>query len=129
MNLDNDYAPSVLKKRQQYMEAKRVLKEKGIRFQTPFPATLRVFYADGTHIHKTAKEATKEMAEKGLQVTVLKPPKTLLEQIRRLSWSVSGRQGRTQTHARRGPMIRDRLQRFSRDPAQRGQDADISNNF
>ncbi len=114
INLDNNYAPSVLKKRQQYMEAKRVLKEKGIRFQTPFPARLRVFYVDGTRTYNTAEEATKEMAEKGLQVTVLKPPETLLERIRRLSWSVSGRQERTQT--RRGPTIKDKLQRFSWDP-------------
>lgn len=122
INLDNDYAPSVLKKRQQYMEAKRVLKEKGIRFQTPFPARLRVFYAAGTRTYNTAEEATKEMAEKGLQVAVIKPPETLLEQIRRLSWSVSGRRGQTQTHTRRGSTFRDKLQRFSRDPEQRAQE-------
>ena len=123
ISLDNDYAPSVKKKkRQQYMEAKRVLKEKGIHFQTPFLARLWVFYADGTRTYNTAEEATKEMAEKGLQVTVLKPPETLLDQIRRLSWSVSGRRGRTQTYTCQGSMFKDKLQRFSWDPEQRAQD-------
>lgn len=37
MNLDNDYAQNVLRKRKEYAEAKKFLKESGIRFQTPFP--------------------------------------------------------------------------------------------
>lgn len=60
IKLDNDYAPSVLKKRQEYTEAKKVLKENGIRFWTPFPGRLRVLYPDGTHIYNTTEEATKE---------------------------------------------------------------------
>uniref|UniRef100_A0AAR2LCR7 L1 transposable element RRM domain-containing protein n=1 Tax=Pygocentrus nattereri TaxID=42514 RepID=A0AAR2LCR7_PYGNA len=42
--VDHDYPPAVLKKRSEYSEAKKVLKEKKIKFQTPYPARLRVFY-------------------------------------------------------------------------------------
>lgn len=48
VNIDHDYAPDVLKKRKEYAEAKRALREKKIRFQTPFPAKLRVFYQEET---------------------------------------------------------------------------------
>lgn len=121
VNLDNDYAPSVLKKRQEYAEAKKVLKEHGIRFQTPFPARLRVFYPDGTRIYNSAEDATREMAEKGLQVTALKPPESLLEQIRRLSWTISGGRRQTQSRKQRGPTYKDRLQKFSWEPVQNDQ--------
>ena len=39
--LDHDYAPEILKRRWEYTEAKRVLRENKLRFQTPFPARLR----------------------------------------------------------------------------------------
>uniref|UniRef100_A0A3B3TKE2 L1 transposable element RRM domain-containing protein n=1 Tax=Poecilia latipinna TaxID=48699 RepID=A0A3B3TKE2_9TELE len=51
--LDHDYAPEVLKKQKEYTEAKRVLREKKIRFQTPFPARLRVFNEGETWIYNT----------------------------------------------------------------------------
>ncbi len=44
-----------------------------IRFQTPFPARLRVFYWEETCIYNTAEEAMKDMAMRGLRVTVVKP--------------------------------------------------------
>lgn len=42
--LDHDYAPEILRKRREYTEVKRALRDKNIRFQTPFAAKLRVFY-------------------------------------------------------------------------------------
>lgn len=87
VNIDHDYAPEVLKKRKEYTEAKRVLKEKNIRFQTPFPAKLRVFFQDETRLYSSAEEATKEMAERGLPVTVYKPTESAVERIRRLAWN------------------------------------------
>ncbi|XP_039538832.1 uncharacterized protein LOC120486756 [Pimephales promelas] len=44
VNIDHDYAPEVLRKRKEYNKAKKLLKEKMIQFQTPFPAKLRVFF-------------------------------------------------------------------------------------
>lgn len=38
--LDHDYAPEFLRKCKEYTEAKKILRDKNIRFQTPFPAKL-----------------------------------------------------------------------------------------
>ena len=65
VNLDHDYVPDVLKKRKENAKAKSVLKEKKIRFQTPFPARLRVFYLEGTVLYRSAEEATGDMAKRG----------------------------------------------------------------
>ncbi|KAL7854778.1 hypothetical protein SRHO_G00169680 [Serrasalmus rhombeus] len=86
VTLDHDYAPELIRKRNEYAEAKTALKERGIRFQTPFPARLRVFYKLGTVIYNSVKEATADMAERGTPVTVLKSPKSLLDQIHQLTW-------------------------------------------
>ncbi|KAG1926186.1 hypothetical protein F2P79_025027, partial [Pimephales promelas] len=64
--IDHDYAPEILKQRKKYGEAKKVLRDKKIRFQTPFPARLRVFYDAGTCTYESAEEATKDMADRGL---------------------------------------------------------------
>lgn len=60
---DHDYPLAILNNRKEYNEAKRVLREKKIRFQTPYPARLRVFYEDGMRLYQTASEATKDMRE------------------------------------------------------------------
>lgn len=58
INFDHDYASGVLKKQREYAEVKKQLKEKGIHFQTPFPAKMRVFYKYGVLIYNSATEAT-----------------------------------------------------------------------
>ncbi|KAI4877042.1 hypothetical protein NFI96_003912, partial [Prochilodus magdalenae] len=72
--VDHDYPPAVLKKRSEYSEAKKVLKEKKIKFQTPYPARLRVLYEDGTRLYQSAAAATKDLALRGFPVSVVKPP-------------------------------------------------------
>lgn len=47
---DQDYTPAVLQKRKEYSEAKRVLKQNKIHFQTPYPTKLQVFYDDETRL-------------------------------------------------------------------------------
>lgn len=101
VNIDHDYAPEVLKKRKDYAEAKRVLKEKKIRFQTPFPARLRVFFQDETKLYNSAEEATVDMAAKGLPVKVFKPPESWEEKIKRLTWHTSLRGKDVETAAAR----------------------------
>lgn len=81
VNLGHDYAPEVLKQRREYAEVKSILKERKIRFQTPFPAKLRVFYPEGTVLYGSVEEATSDMAKRGLLVTVIKYPESVLEQI------------------------------------------------
>ena len=93
IHMDHDYAPELLRKRRDYTEAKAALKERNIRFQTPFPARLRVHYKEGTVTYNSAEAATEDMAARGIPVTVLKNPTSLLDQISQLTWRPSGRRG------------------------------------
>ena len=96
VNLDNDYASGVIKKRNDYDGAKEVLKANNIRFKTRFPARLRVEYEDGHKMYESAEEATADMKERGYDVEVIPSPVSLLDQVKKLTWSVgknSGTQG------------------------------------
>lgn len=63
---DHDYPTEVIKKRKEYAPLRKVLKEQGLRFQTPAPAKLRVFYEDGPTIYSNAGEATEDMLKRGI---------------------------------------------------------------
>lgn len=56
---DHDYPPAVLQKWKEYSEAKRVLKQRKISFQTPYPAKLRVFYENGTQMYRHEGQRTR----------------------------------------------------------------------
>lgn len=111
---DQDYPQAVLQKRKEYTEAKRVLKQKKIRFQTPFPAKLLVFYEDGTRLYRTAEEATADMKERGLPVNVTTPRVSLTEQLLRCTWETAGGARRRETGEEREKSIRERLRPFKR---------------
>uniref|UniRef100_A0A0S7ERB0 LIN1 n=1 Tax=Poeciliopsis prolifica TaxID=188132 RepID=A0A0S7ERB0_9TELE len=98
--VDHDYAPDVLKRRREYLEVKRVLREKKIRFQTPFPAKLRVFYENNTRVYNSAAEASKDMADRGFQVTVIQPSTTWVDKIRNTMWTKLGKNDKD--HSRNG---------------------------
>lgn len=74
IHMHHNHAPKVLKKQRDYAEAKAALKERNIRFQTPFPAKLWVHYKEGTVIYNSAEAATADMAERGIPVMVVKNP-------------------------------------------------------
>lgn len=113
ISFDHDYAPEILKKRKEYAEVKAALKEKKIRFQTPFPAKLRVFYEEGTSLYGSAEEATRDMIKRGFKVTAIKKPPSLLEQVRSLSWSTVKRAG-AKEKAPRVQAYQEKLQAFRR---------------
>lgn len=85
----------MLKKHSEYTEAKKVLKEKQIKFQTSYPAKMRIFYNDGTRLFQDAAEATRDMSAQGFPVTVVKTPATPdQEEIQLLStWQVTWKRG------------------------------------
>lgn len=120
INLDHDYAPGILKQRQAYTEAKRILKQRGIRFQTPFPAKLRVFYQDGTTLYNTAEDATKDMLDRGFPVTIFKPPETPMSRIKKLTWNTKGDK-KGKRHPSEDPgqarpsSVKERLQQYRRE--------------
>ncbi len=68
--LDLYYTLEILRKRKEYTEPKKGLKERKIRLQTPFPAKLWVFYEEKMRTYNTVEEVTKDMAKRGLQVFV-----------------------------------------------------------
>lgn len=92
---------------------KVVLKEKKIRFQTPFPARLRVFYSEGTVLYGSPEEATGDMAKRGLSVTVIKHPGSQFEQIQRFTWRTSRRLGNWERRGNAGS-YKEKLQMFKR---------------
>uniref|UniRef100_A0A087Y0S1 L1 transposable element RRM domain-containing protein n=1 Tax=Poecilia formosa TaxID=48698 RepID=A0A087Y0S1_POEFO len=97
---DHDYPP-------EYNEAKRVLREKKIRFQTPYPAKLHIFYKDETH----STEATKDMQDRGFAVQVISPCQDLMKLLEGEPWRVRERKKRSA-----GAAHRTKLQAFRRHP-------------
>lgn len=90
--VDHDYPPTVLKRHVEYAEAKKILMERKIKLQTPYPARLRVFYSDGTRLYQNAAEATEDMASRGFPTTIIPAPTSPDQcEIQLLStWQVSG---------------------------------------
>lgn len=72
--VDHDYPSTILKRRIEYAEVRKILKERKIKFQTPYPARLRVFYSNGTRLYQSAAEATEDMALRGFPVTIIPAP-------------------------------------------------------
>lgn len=85
INLDYDYPPRLVKKRREYAEVRKVLKEKGVQFKDLFPARLRVTHEDGTIIYNTIEDATKDLASRGFTVKPISAPETMMETIRQLT--------------------------------------------
>lgn len=111
---DQDYPAAILQKRKEYTEAKRVLKQRNIRFHTPFPAKLRVFYEDRTRLYQPAEEATIDMKDRRLPVSVITPRVSLAEQLTRTAWEKAKGSTRRETSEERERNIREKLQAFRR---------------
>lgn len=118
---DHDYAGEILKRRKEYTPIKKALKEKGIRFQTPFPAKMRVFLENGPVTYEHADEAAEDLKSRGIPVEYTArrkatSPAERLEQA--LPWIVIDKQ----SHGERGKPprredvhIRERLRHFQRE--------------
>ena len=94
INIDHDYAPEILAMRKQYAETRRVLKANDTRFQTLYPARLKVHHDDGVKTYATVEDATADLARRGLPVTVIKKPNTVWERLQRATWQTVGGRGR-----------------------------------
>lgn len=111
---DQDYPPAILQKRKEYAEAKKVLKRHNVRFQTPYPHNLRVFYENGTRLYHSAEEATKDMIARGLPVTKVTTKESLAQQLARSAWTAVGVQQRRDDGDAREQVIREKLQIYRR---------------
>ena len=114
---DQDYPPETLKKRKAYVGILRELKAKGIRFQTPHPAKLKVFFDSGIQIYESAAEAAKDLKKRGFPMeNVKEPDSTALQQRKLATWEKAGADRRRQVVDHR--RIRERLRSFQRAPPQ-----------
>ena len=114
--IDHDYIPEVMKQRREYTEAKKILKENKIKFQTPYPARMRVFYNDGTRVYNTAAEATEDMVKRGFTVTIIRPRTSWAEKMRSTVWRRAGQTDQSQTHENRNERgYKKRLDAFRRE--------------
>ncbi len=62
---DHDYPAKTLAKRKEYAQIRKLLREKGIRFQTPPPAKLRVFHDSGPVTYESAAAAAEDLKKRG----------------------------------------------------------------
>lgn len=94
----------------------RELKAKGIRFQMPHPAKLKVFFDSGTQIYESAAEAAKDLKKRGFPMEIIKEPDLAALKRRRLAtWERAGAD-RCRQVVDQG-RIRERLRSFQRAPS------------
>lgn len=70
IRMDNDYSATVQRRRMEYAEIKRQLKDRGIKFKSRYPATLRVFLEEGEKTFDSAWEAADQLKHLGIDVTL-----------------------------------------------------------
>lgn len=115
---DQDYRAEIQKKRRPFAPIRKILKEKGIRFQTPPPAKLRIFLEGGPVTYSSVAEAMDDLEKRGLisgdkeasgSAPIVKLRKTPWETVQATSCR------RRDAHQER---IQDKLRRFQRDTVQ-----------
>lgn len=112
---DQDYPPETLKKRREYVGILKELKAKGIRFHTPYPAKLKVFFDSGTQIYECAAEAAKDLKKRGFTLENVKELASAAPKQQRLAtWERAGARRRRQAVDQQ--QVRERLRSFRRIP-------------
>lgn len=103
--MDHDYSPALQKRRREYVEIKKQLKDRNIKFQTPYPAKLKVHLKDGIQTYTSAWEAAEDLALRlGIRTSMSEVEK-LDKELNRVGWQLAGgpRRGEIPTHS----LIRD----------------------
>lgn len=113
---DHDYSQGVLQKRKAYANVKAALKDRDIRFQTPF-TKMRIHWANGKKSYNTAEEAAEDLRKRGMHVEAPgnREGSSLpgnLQSSGPASWQRVGRDGNAET----GRRARRKLRDFQRDP-------------
>ena len=99
---EQDYPPEILRKRKAFSTIRKALKEKGLRFQTLYPAKLRVFFDNGPAIYNNASEAREDLRKRGMDSLDVEVPErgTLATRMKQLSWEIAGGTSRRHREAR-----------------------------
>lgn len=107
---EQDYPTEIVMKRKAYSTSKKALKEKGIRFQTLYPAKLKVFYDTSPVIYNSSQEAADDLKKKGL----IPDTCTSTSRRRQLPWVTAGATTRRSRDVRL-QRIREKLKGFRRE--------------
>lgn len=69
IQVDHYYPTKIVQKRKTYLNIKKTLKEKGIRFQTPF-TKIRIHWNNGVENYENVWDAAQDMKARGLIMDV-----------------------------------------------------------
>ncbi|KAK9535893.1 hypothetical protein VZT92_008244 [Zoarces viviparus] len=76
----HDHPTDVNNTLKEYKDIKKILKEKQIRFQTPYPARIRIHWGNGPRIYNNATEAAEDMRTRGYSLDLPQTPDTSWDQ-------------------------------------------------
>lgn len=114
---EQDYPTEIYMKRKAYTFIRKALKEKDIRFQTLYPAKLRVFFDTGPVVYNNVEEATDDLRKRGLipdghgaDPSAQSAPSA---RSRQTPWETAGSKSRRQQEVRL-KRIQERLKGFRR---------------
>lgn len=111
IQFDHDFPTEIVQKRRSYNGIKKVLKERGIRFQTPY-TRLRVFFSDGTKSYNNAMDAALDLRARGYDLNLPEDTEgTTTRAHSATEWQHVGGEGSTRGTALRA---REKLREFQR---------------
>lgn len=104
----HDFPTEVNNKLREYKDIKKILKEKQIRFQTPYPARMKIHWKNGPRLYNSATKAADDMRKRGYTVD--------LPQTSDTRWEKKLTQGAhwNRKDADRSDRVRERLRDFQR---------------
>lgn len=111
---DHDYPSDILLKRKAYNPIRKTLKEKGYRFQTLYPARLRVFLDGTTIVYSSLDDATDDLKKRGVIQAGIDDtaPSALSHKPRKAAWEKA--RGARWSRDDRTKYIQDKLKGFRR---------------
>ena len=118
LSFDHDYVTEVVQKRKEYNAAKRILKGKGVRFQTPF-TRMRIHWETGTRVCNSAEEVKQELERRGLAEKTPATPTTTAAAPGLQSWLRSAmewqrNEGSRRSYSTAAVRAKEKLQEFRR---------------
>ena len=76
VSFSHDMPTEIYNKLKEYKEIKKILKNAKVRFQTPYPARMKIHWDDGVRMYNSATEVAAEMRRRGYSV---EPPRATAE--------------------------------------------------
>lgn len=64
----HDFPAEVNSRLKEYKDIRKILKEKQIRFQTPYPAKMKIYWDNGACVYNNATKAAEDMIKRGYPV-------------------------------------------------------------